>query len=304
MKAFYIVTALFVYSFSVSATLLDKIAGVFNDQTISYSQIQRMHLNLEARQNIAPMIYQNEHYTDLEMLNKAIEKFLVRSRLEEMGYFITDDQVESQIRSTERRLGVTRRELNEFLASNNITFDEYFEIIRETIEFNIFNENIIGPLISITEQEIKNAYYEQNIDNQTVSFNYHLINYSIATSEINSSQARELRNVLEEFQQTGNLPSAYRRIRAADLGQITEDGMNDTILQVVRRTHEGEFTDPVILGDAYHVFYIKERDIVESSHFRRQRPHIQQQLYAEAFERISRLWFERQANRHYISINL
>ena len=52
-----------------------------------------------------------------------------------------------------------------FLKSNDLTFNEYFEVIRETIEFNIFNGRVIQPLITITDQEVKNLFYKQNKSN-------------------------------------------------------------------------------------------------------------------------------------------
>ena len=44
-----------------------------------------------------------------------IQRKLVRDKLSEMGYVINDDQVESQIKNTERRLGLTRSNLLDFL---------------------------------------------------------------------------------------------------------------------------------------------------------------------------------------------
>ena len=304
-KKYFTATILsFLFMSTGHAQLLDKIVAVFNDQTLSLSQLQRMHDNMLARQNISPQIYSKDSYTDAQLISKSVERLLIRERLSEMGYIVTDDQVESQIRATESRLGLGRSDLLQFLESNATTFDEYFEIIRETIEFNIFNSRIIEPLIAITEQEIKNAYYKENIDNQTVSFKYHLINFSIPSSALNQSQVNELPEVLRIFQDSGNLPSAYRQIQTSDLGQITEEGMNESIQEVVRQSLEGDFTRPIRLGDSYHVFYVKEREIVESGHFRQARPRIHNQLYQQAFERISKLWFDRQAQRHYVKINL
>lgn len=292
-------------SFQVSsAEVLDKIAAIFNDRTISLSQVQRVQDNLTARRNISPQIYQNESYTLEELIDIMIERLLIRERLSDIGYVITDDQVESQIRGTEERLGLRRADLLEFLESNQTTFDEYFEIIRETIEFNVFNSRIIEPLINITEQEIKNTYYQQNVDNRTIAFNYHLVNFSMPKEQMTASMQDEFVEVLIELQERGRLPERFRNVRTADLGQVTEDGISDVILDSIRNVNEGEFSDPILIGNDYHVFFIKGRDVVESSHYRRARESIYHQLYQNAFNRTAELWYQRQANRHFIKINI
>lgn len=292
------------FSLSAHARLLDKIVLIFNDQTVSLSQINRMQNNMVARQSISPQIYEEIDYSHEDLIQKVIEKKLIRERLAELGYVIGDDQVESQIRSQERRLGINRSDLLQFLDSNNTTFDEYFEIIRETIEFNIFNSNIIEPLINITEQEIRNAYYQANRDHRTVAFNYHLISFSLPASEMTQSMLDEFPKVMSRMQEGHSIPDNFRNISTSDLGKISEDGMADAIFEVVELTNENEFTNPVLLNNQYFVFFVKERDLIESSHFRQSRPALHSQLYERSFRRVTEVWYERQANRHFIKINL
>lgn len=304
MRLVSVVTILLLGVTEIQAKLLDKIVAVFNDKTISLSQVERTHDNMVARVNISPQIYQEDTYTNKEIIDKMIERLLIRERLSEMGYIVTDEQVESQIRATENRLGLSRNDLLQFLEANQTTFDEYFEIIRETIEFNIFNSRIIEPLINITEQEIKNAYYNQYADSRTVSFNYHLIGFSMSKEQMTNSMVDEFPEVLRVMQERGTLPDKFRSVSSSDLGRITEDGMSDAIREAVSKADEGEFSRPVLIGADYHVFYIRERDLIESTHFRRARQNIHEQLYLQAFGNISALWYRRQANRHFIKINL
>lgn len=292
------------FSLNVQARLLDKVVLIFNDQTISLSQVNRMQQNMVARQSISPQVYEDIEYSHEDLIQKVVERLLIRERLSEMGYIISDDQVESQIRSQERRLGISRSDLLQFLESNNTTFDEYFEIIRETIEFNVFNSNIIEPLINITEQEIRNAYYQANREHRTVAFNYHLISFSMPASEMTEKMLAEFPDVMASMQEGRPIPENFRNISTSDLGKISEDGMADAIFEVVQNTDENEFTEPVLLNDRYFVFFVRERDLIESSHFRQSRPAIYSQLYDQAFRRVTEVWFERQKNRHFIKINL
>jgi peptidyl-prolyl cis-trans isomerase SurA len=153
-------TILFIINFvainTVNAKLIDKISAIVDENVVTLSQIQRMSKSLQIKKNIAPMIYDKSNYTNEEFINITVNKLLIRSKLSEMGMSVGDDQVESQVKSNEKRLNVDREQLKVFLKTQNTTYDEYFETLREAMEYSYFVGRVISPLISISEQELKN----------------------------------------------------------------------------------------------------------------------------------------------------
>ena len=206
-------------------TLLDKILGVFNDRVITLSQIKRVRQTLSARSNISPQIYKKSKYSKKELVELNIKQFLVREELANSGYIINDNQVEGQIKETEKRIGTTRKELLQFLKRNNITFEEYFEITRATIEYNIFTSKVIAPLVSVTDQEIKNAFYKKNIKNKALDMKYTLVDFSINRNAVNKKMRSRFRSVIKKFQTTGVLPEEFSKMQTNILGNITEGGL-------------------------------------------------------------------------------
>lgn len=288
-------------SLTAQARLLDKMVAVFNDNVITLSQLKRVHQNLAARRNISPGVYTKAKYNDAEVAQLIINRHLIRDKLAEVGYIINDDQVESQIKSTEKRLRLNRKALLQFLKTNNMTFDEYFEIIRETIEYNIFYSRVIRPLISITEQEIKNYYYKKNIKNKTIAFRYNLIDFSMDNSKMTSRMRKTYRNMLRKFQNNGVLPSKYQSLQTNELGDITEEGLTSSLKSLLKKTEEGSFSQPIKMGDQYHVFFIKKKDLVASSSYKKARLQIREQLFKNTSKKVTSLWFKRERNKHYIN---
>ncbi len=156
---FFFVVAL-IASVNAEAKLLDKISAIVDDNIITLSQITRTQNNLAIKKNVATMIYDKSSYTVEEMVTISINKYLIRSKLSDIGYTITDDQVEAQIKTNQDRLGVDRRALMGFLKQQGTSFDEYFEALREAIEYSYFVNRVISPMISISEQDVKNTYYK------------------------------------------------------------------------------------------------------------------------------------------------
>ena len=289
---------------SARRTLLDKTLGVFNDKVITLSQIDRIRKTLTARTNISPQIYRKSTYSTKELVELGIKQLLIRAELSDTGYIINDNQVESQIKETEKRIGTTREELLEFLKSHKITFEEYFEITRTTIEYNIFTSKVIAPLISVTEQEIKNAFYKKNIKNKALDLKYTLVDFSIDKKSLTKKMKSQYRGIVKKFQSTGVLPEEFSSMQTNILGNITEAGLTKELKKVLKKTAEGDATPPILLGNVYHVFWVKKKDIVESEFFKRSKMRIRQRLMEKAAAKIESDWFIRNQNKHYVKYYL
>ncbi len=219
MKYLIFCLALFSQLALCAPKLLDKVAGVVNDQVYTLSEINRIQETLPARNEISGIIYKKLDYTDKEILKILQHRYIIKDKLAELGFVISDDSVESRIKETEQRLGLRRQDLLNFLETKNLTFNEYFELIREAMEYNYFNSRIIAPLVNITEQEVKNYYYNESSKNQALSFNYQIVDFSIAQNQLTAPEAERLPQVLEEYQKTGSLPEVYKDISTNDLGK-------------------------------------------------------------------------------------
>ena len=286
------------------AKLLDKIAAIVDDNIITLSQINRTTSNLAIKKNVAPMVYDKNSYSNQEILQISINKYLIRSKLAELGYTITDDQVEAQIKSNQERLGVDRKSLMQFLKQQGTSFDEYFETLREAIEYSYFVNRVVSPLIAISEQDVKNTYYKSNIKDPRLNFKYSLIDYAIGKEAVAKPAKGQMEEVVKQYRVNGVLPEAYSTLTATNLEDITEDGVTSDLKNLLKETDEGALSSPIFLNGQYHVFYLAKKDLVESETFLAQKEKIKDQLFEKAVKAETAIWFEREKNKHYIKISL
>lgn len=287
-------------TFSVSAKLLDKIAAVVDNSVITLSMIQRIKTSLPARRSVSPFIYSKESYTDKQVSELLIRKHIIRFKLQEMGYVISDPQVESEIKSREGKLGLTRIQLLDFLKSNGTNYEEFFEITREALEFNIFNSRIIIPLVSVSEQEIKNQFFKENINNKTISFKYTLVDFSIESDKVTPKNYQAFKKVMIDFQKGGPLPSRYSSIETSTLGDISAEGLTPKLKNLLKKTQEGQFTDPIIMFGKTHLFFVKNRDVVESELYINSKNRLRAKIYEKKALDVTEIWFQRESINHYI----
>lgn len=289
---------------NIEAKLLDKISAIVDDNIITLSQVNRVSKILAIKKNVAAMIYDKPSYTTDELLNISINKYLIRSKLTELGYSITDDQVEAQIKSNEKRLNVDRKSLMTFLKQQGITFDEYFETLREAIEYSYFINRVISPSISVSEQDVKNTYFKNNIKDSRLNFKYSLIDYSIPKESAPKIVKGQMEGVVKQFRINGILPEAFETMTTANLDDITEEGIAPELKNLLKQTDEGSLSSSIMLNGILHVFYIAKKDLVESEAFAKQKESIREALFEAAVKTEATVWFERERNKHYIKISL
>lgn len=283
-----------------SEKLLDKIVAVINTRVVSLSEITRMESTLEARKEISPLVYSEKKYSHKELLDIVIKSYIVRDKINAQGYVINDDAVESRIKMTEERLGLKRADLLQFLKGKGLTYEEYFEIIRETMEFNIFAQRIIAPLISVTEQEIKNEYYRRNTTNNALSFKYNLVDFYIPENKLVDKSENKFLAVLKDYQLTGKLPEEYRDLESNTLDNLNEDGLSKDLKLVLKNTSEGSFTKAISLNNHLHVFYVQKKDLVESQDFIKNKDQIQNDIFVAKGKSVTTNWFDREFSNYYI----
>lgn len=288
------------FSSAIHAELLNKIIAVFDDKIITLAQANRIIETLKARKTISPLYGSKETFTLTEIARIQIDSLLIRDKLGEMGYVIDDNQVESQIKDTEKRLNLNREALLQFLNSNNMTFEEYFELVRQSIEHNIFNGRVVEPLVTITDQEIKNTFYKKNVSDKTFTFKYALEDFSIKKDQINASQLNELVLAVKNQKTGGTISSNFSSLTNSNLGNVTEDTLSPELNTLLKTTNEGEFTGALLIGDFYHVFFVEKKDLVESEVFNLAKDKIRMELYLKKSEDVVKLWMESEASKHFV----
>jgi peptidyl-prolyl cis-trans isomerase SurA len=295
-------TMSFVYNNEAHAQdkLLDKLVAVVNTRVISLSEVSRMEDTLNARKEVSPMVYNEPKDDKKKLLDIVIKSFIIRDKINAQGYVINDDAVESRIKMTEERLGLKRADLLNFLKTKGLTYEEYFEIIRETMEYNVFASKIIAPLVSVTEQEIKNEYYRRNSSNNALSFKYNLVDFYIKESVLVDKNEDRFLSVLKDYQLSGKLPEEYRDLESNNLDQLNEDGLTKELAAILKNTSEGSFSKASSINGYLHVFYVQKKDLVESQDFSRIKEQIQNDIFMEKGQSVTNNWFDREFSNYYI----
>lgn len=281
--------------------LVDRVIAIFNNDVIAYSDVQRFKKTAKAKKDLSPYTYTKSKYNDVDAIDHIIKTKIIRDKLSEVGYAVTDDRVESQINNTQKQRGVGRAELKKFLKTQGLTFVEYFEVVREAMEFNLFNSKIIVPLVSVSEQEVKNFYYENAKNKNTLNFKYVLVDFIYDYKK--TMNLKKLPKILMDYRISGVIPPEYKDFQTVDMKNVLEEDLNKSFVSALKVAKEGEFSQAVKIADQVHIFYVQSKDLTESKEYSRVKEIIQTNLTAQKTLEVSDAWLDRQKADYYIQIN-
>jgi peptidyl-prolyl cis-trans isomerase SurA len=284
-----------------SMELLDKTVLVYDNQVVTLTELQEIQFNTKARRSISPMIYNKEIFSTKELLHIILQTYLIRDKLAELGLKISDEQVEEQIRSTEERLHIKRDALLQFLQSNKMTYKEYFELIRESIEMNLIKSKMIYPLVSLSDQQIKEYFYLKGKQSKSVSFRYDLILYKIK-KPTQGIEKNYLLDAIAQYHQKNILQEAIKTLESEDLGHLTEEGLSQDYLDILKDTAESSFSTPIERDGYYVVFFVRKKELSESESYSKVKEQIKSILYEQESQKILENWLGKEESKHFIKI--
>jgi peptidyl-prolyl cis-trans isomerase SurA len=270
------------------------------------SEIDRNKATLKARKELSELVYEGLDATDPLINKKLLEiiwrSFIIRDRLASTGYVVTDDMVEERIKSIESRENVKREDLLRYLDGKGISFSEYFEVMRETIEYNIFLSRIITPLVTITNQEVKNYFYNNFGDKKSLNFVYTLIDFIIPKDFVTKPDYAKYVEELNKFHNTNIITEAYSSVVKVDIENVVEESLNADFRNTLKSTNEGDFSKPIEQAGQLHVFLVVKKDLKESAEFLKIEPMIRAKLTEQRVKDISKDWFSREYQNYYIKL--
>jgi hypothetical protein len=284
--------------------LIDKIALVVNDQSFALSDFANVQKNYSARSEVAPIVYLPTKNNINGLTQIFIQTYIIRQKLKDIGYAISDDIIDERIRYIEKAQGLSRNELNSFLKSKSLDFNTYFQLIKESIELTQYLQKIIYPTIDISDLEIKNFFLKNFPSYDQKSIKYDLIAISIPPSVEASFSLKEIISHVKAYRDGIPLPEKLKDIESYKMEKIDESGLTKNIASVLKKTEIGQFTELVKVQKKSTLFFVENKEFSNSNVFETEKEKIRMQLAFEKAQLVLDDWINSEVKNYYVSKNL
>lgn len=310
---------LIIYFITISASakqVVESIVAVVNNEIITLTDITDYRNKLEtgglvddALLNLTPaetLLKDRDR-----LIHHLIDERIIDSEVRRLNLNVTIERVEQEIRSITGRNQITRNQLREALKERGVSFAEYQDFIKSTLERQSLIEREVAPKIRITDEEIL-SYYAQKRESGGQIYQYTLAHILFLPRGGNVEEAQQraesvltrLKSGQASFEKLAEEYSEDPNFRDGGLlGRFQAGETLPEIESAVKDLPPGEISHVVRTRVGFHIIKVKERTLVADPQFERQKEQIHNALYAEAFKKQLRSWLDQQREDAFIRIN-
>ncbi len=296
---------------SHSEAVIDRLEASVNSDLILLSDIEKFRKTEKLRAQLDPLFANTpvaKH--GLNATDTDIVDFLIDEKLIANQFPVSDADVEQAINEIQANNHIDRATLKNALAEQGFTFDEYFEMIRQSTSKRNLIDRDIRIKVNITDDDVKNYYFNHYVPDNSGPRSYALKIISVSVKNYKSASAarKSAGTALAELRHGESFEEVARRYSddpsgqtGGDLGLVSEDQLAPVIRDQLKSLRIGQISD--IFGSRKTGYYIIKLDDVktnDSNRYNELKEQIKSQLASAEYQRQIGLWLERRRQSAFI----
>jgi peptidyl-prolyl cis-trans isomerase SurA len=299
---------------------LDSIVAVVNDDVILKSELNDAMAQaietLKARK--VPMPPQD--VLERQVLESLVMKRLQLEKAKRIGLSVDDQRLNQALQAYASRHGMrTLSALKASLEKKGQDYNQFREQVREELTLSDLHQRSVGPLVSVSDQEVDN--YIANLQAQgQLEVEYHLAHILIATPQAASSEQieavrKEAAKILAslragaDFGRTAVEKSQGRNaLTGGDMGWVKAEQLPSMFSNVVPSMQPGEISDLIRSTSGFHI--VKLLDVrtntarTRGSDIKQMQQQARQAIYQRKFQEQLEQWMRQLREEAYVEIRL
>ena len=290
--------------------VLDELVAAVNTSILLKSDLEEFRKTIKLRTQLDPL------FSGTPLARKGTEasdsertEFLINELIITQQFPATDIEVEQEVSAIQSSNHIDRSGLKAALAEQGYSFLDYFELIRKSISKRTLIDREIRPKVTITDDDIKNEFFNHIARSSTVprAFNLAMISLSIKNYKTPRDAYDQINEILKEikagksFEEIAKERSEHPTAAGGgELGTLTEDQMDPFIRNHIKDLSIGEISKPFEHGSQIYVIKLKDITSSENEVFDRQKEEIRAKLATKEFQHQVNIWVDRQRDAAFI----
>jgi len=294
------------FSGSLLATpvLLDKVAIVTNDKIYTLTELSEFKRIYKGISELAPLVFQENKNNLKDIAHSLVRSFIIERELLDLGYNFSDEVINERINAIKNAHGISQDQLVNFLEGKSITYDRYFDLIKKSLQYSQFSHKVIGPIVAITDQEIKD-YFEKRTGKSPHNAEYDLVLISLPKNYKPESHTNEwLKEQIIRITDGKPMDHSLRGISSTPLENVSADSLNPLIKDVVGKLTPGDISSPFKIKNQWQIVLLKNRKDGDSSLFKNNKEQVRQELFLVKSQGVIEKWLEAKKSNYFVQVNL
>lgn len=267
--------------------LVDKIVAIVNKEPILHSEIEN-----KIKKGLMYVSYYPASDKDSEyhkVIQDQINFILIKHAMSDVDMDVSDEEVDSEINSFLSTRGISQKDLEYFLAQQNMSYEDYKEDFANQILLRKFQSYFIYPRVKITDKDIELYYIKKtgsSADKIFVRLRQIFIAFNAHTTDVSSDVNMKVMEVYKKLQNGFNF-SELAKMYSDDKNSSQNGGLmpfvklsdlSSVIKDKIFKLSIGEYTEPIRVSNGYYIFYLEEKSFLGGDDFIKQKNKYEMEL--------------------------
>jgi peptidyl-prolyl cis-trans isomerase SurA len=291
------------------AKIINRVAAIVNNEVITEAEVER---------RLAAKEISTGKAADDKARRRAAVESLINDRLMDQilksaNIEITEDDLARAIAGVLHQSGMNIQQLRSEVASKGMSWDDYRKEIENHILRIKFINQVIGPQVKITEQDIRD-YYSRHQEDFRGSTEAHIAQIFLPIGGITSQQEAEaLRDKAISIANQARKGRSFKALASqhskgpnaengGDLGMVTLKDLPPAVSQTVQNMKVGDVSMPIFTEKGLIIVKLVALPKLAPKDYTASRDRIYQKLYEERADETLQAYLQKERQKAFIEI--
>ncbi len=304
------------FVFSAHAEVVEKTVAIVNTELVLESDFSELQKRIGKEGMIDESLLDGKNTQTLKssrsaQLDYLINEKIIESEIRKQNLTVTNDRVESEIKSMARRNQVSEAELKKLITQQGVDFEDYKKILKMNLEKRALMDAEIFSKLRISDEDALNEYLKQNpkskpsIDEFSVSHIF--FNPQKGGAKEAHSRAEDVLGKLRSGESFEKLAQNYSEdpnfSSGGALGLFKSGDFLPEIEAAISSLGVNETTGIVKSRMGYHIVKLTGKKLTVDPKFEAVKEKIKSGLLEKSFNRQIKNWIQNKRDESFIRIN-
>lgn len=299
---------------TASAEVVERVEVIINDQVITKTDVEDFSKRLKTGGLVfESLLRMNDPQVLMKdrkaLVNHLVDERILDSEVKKKDLAVTFERVEQEIRNITKKNRITRAQLKQALGEKGVSFSEYQDFIKSSLERQSLIEREVTSKIKISDEDIAAFYAKKNGTAEV--FQYQLAHIVMLPRNGGDEAAKERAEDVVRRLARGESFETLAKQRSEDpnfqeggaLGTFKSGEMAKEMEDAIKNLPVGEISGVVKAKMGYHILKLIKKTLVIDPELERQKDALHDQLFAQAFKSQFRNWLDQKRQEAFIRIN-
>lgn len=290
------------------AQTINRVVAVINDEIITEQDLK------QAMSKRGRKARPSDQLARRQTLDQLIDETLFNQLIAKADITVSDDELARAIANILHQNQMTLAQLKKEVASKGLTYDQYKVEIKRQVKRVKFINQVIGPQVKITDQDLRD-YYQRNQERFRGVHQAHIAMISLPLAglttraefekvrdralDIVAHARRHKKSFAKLAQKHSKGPNAAG---GGDLGMMNLKDLSPPVRDAVRYMGIGEVSNPILAGDSVVIVKLISLPELSAKDFEKLRDEIYAAVYDERIEETLSGYLKRERQKAFIEI--